>query len=558
MLMSESHDNNSPTRGNYQVRQFLRTIHRELRDRGLTPLEAAEAAVQTLAGRDDKRTNGTIANTLNSGFPDPSEHGSILTLLYQEFLVPEARSGPRTVPNATPSRRLGRRRCRRTRIVVADRNRSVLWRRNSARSIRGSSSNLSPRGARDQCRHWIYGLVRSPDSRGRQLELMIVDSFKLWAERRLPLGDIVVTNPPYGSIVSEIESNIATAMLPPGLREMKRIPAELLGLEVAVDSLVPGGVLGAVLPQSVLTNGRWSTYRAHLYSRLDICGVVSLPEETFAPFRGVANACVIFGEKRSVRQELAQTQVPLFRSKSVGYDHTGRDSETPSDMDQASACILGDAEPAALLELGVGGLANILTASPEAEGPCIRICDIADVFCGRTPPLAEYGNEGPFLLKVGNLQRSFVSWADRKRSHVSQRFFDRDPKLHLQAGDICLTAAAHRPRYIGQKVNVIYETPILGAMPSAEILVIRLRTDAPMTPEELACYFRSESGYEQIQDIVRGSTAHLYPRDVSNLSIPLSKCSNPNEVVELFRTAAQLHSQAVVAEQQALRAAGLA
>ena len=554
--MSLSPDSNTQGQDHYQARGLMRTIHNQLRDRGLTPLEAAVTTANALAGDVDPRINGALAGALEAAVPTLHDGGPLLTLLYQEFLVPEARSGLGQYLTPLPVADL-------VADIVAENGPSaphvidpfcgagILLDRFA---LRRPDSILTGLEISEEIGAMTRALARLTL---REIELRIVDSFCLWADGGLPLGDIVITNPPYGTTVSALESTVGLSVLPPGLRGMKRLPAELLGLEVAVDALVPGGLLGAVLPQSVLTNSSWSLYRSHLYSRLDPSGVVSLPEATFAPFRGVANACVLFGKRRRSSHGASTSRIPLFRSKSVGYDEVGRDSELRSDMKEAAACMRGATEDPSRLEFTADGSVSIESASYPLGVDSFRIGDIADVFCGRTPPLKEYQSDGPFLLKVGNLKDSFVSWSARKRSYLSPRFFDRHSKLHLKAGDICLTAAAHRPRYIGQKVNVIYDLPKWGAMPSAEILVIRLHDNAPMTPEELAFHLRSEAGYQQLQDIVRGSTAHLYPRDVAALVVPVAPTGCKTEAVDLFRAAADLHLQAVLAEQKALRAAGL-
>ncbi len=517
-------------------------------------MEAAEAAANGLAGASDERLTGTSIEQLRSLAAKRGDQGPLLALLYQEFLVAEARSGLGQYLTPMP---------------VADLIAEIL-----SESVPQDPKVLDPfcgagilldRFSRARPDARLEGLEISlgVEAMARalsqlvdcELHLRLTDSFETWAQGDLPTADVVVTNPPFGSIASSINTNGLASALPPCLKKMKKVPAELLGLEVSVDALVEGGWLGAVLPQSVLTNSSWSAYREHLLSKLQLSGVISLPEETFAPFRGVAKACVIFGQKHSRQPSLPQS-VPFFRSRSIGYDETGRAAEHESDLPNAIPCIRGLVEPEWVLQVDAAGTVNIPPTSHENNGNCIRLGDIAEIFAGRTPPRDSYVDKGPFLLKVGNLKGSFICWNDRKRSRIPDSMFHRNPTLQLRPGDICLTAAAHRPRYIGQKVDLVYDVPNCGAMPSAEVLVIRLRSDISMEPEEILFHLRSHAGYQQIQDLVRGSTAHLYPKDVSEILIPISN-PTPKVAIELLRTAAELHQEAVQAEQAALRAAGL-
>jgi hypothetical protein len=161
--------------------------------------------------------------------------------------------------------------------------------------------------------------------------------------------------------------------------------------------------------------------------------------------------------------------------------------------------------------------------------------EIANVFRGRNPARDSYAEVGPWLVKVGDLHNSFISWRSRARTRLHQSFFDKHRGCHLRVGDICLTGAAHKPSYIGQKVDLIDELPPEGAMPSAEVVVIRLMENAPIQPEQLLHYLRSESGYSQLQDVVRGSTGHLYPQDVEGLLIPnLAQFAWAREAKSLF------------------------
>jgi len=244
-----------------------------------------------------------------------------------------------------------------------------------------------------------------------------------------------------------------------------------------------------------------------------------------------------------------------YRSRSVGYDETGRVAKTESDMNMAALCMLGETEEASVIEVSDLGDVRIRSAAQKPEESWVKLKDIADVFCGRTPPRSEYVDSGPFLMKVGNLRGSFISWADRERQRIPQTMFIRHANKHLQIGDICLTAAAHRPRYIGRKVDIVCNLPSGGAMPSSEVMVIRLRKEAPLQPEELLFYLRSSDGYQQMQDLVRGSTAHLYPSDVREMFVPTENSEALREAVRHFKNASQLYLQSLAEEKLAIDSA---
>ena len=205
------------------------------------------------------------------------------------------------------------------------------------------------------------------------------------------------------------------------------------------------------------------------------------------------------------------------------------------------------------LLMDASGRCAISTQATHRDGRAhtLRLGDIARVFRGRTPK-CDACPDGAFLLRVGDLRRGFLSWAPRQRSFVPQAEFARFGHLHLRRGDICLTASAHRPQYIGKKVNLIYNLPDIGAMPSGEVMVVRLHPDAVLLPEELLFYLRSDSGYEQMQRRVSGSSAHLYPKDMDDLAVPVVDRTHGAEAVRMYRKAARLHWESVDLERQAL------
>lgn len=344
---------------------------------------------------------------------------------------------------------------------------------------------------------------------GRNLELEVADAFKQWLDGDLRSVDAVVMNPPFGgSLLRAHDSRLERTATARFVRTEK-LPVELLALELGMDVLQEGGKLAAVLPTSVLTNGSWQRFRQYLFSTYSLVHVTYLPSSTFIPFRGVARACVIAIEKKAARAN--GVAVTIARSRSVGWDDTGRPS-IPSDLPK----ILD--RPLATATVSDSGDLQEQTDVDQIER--YRLGDIAEVYRGRNPGRDQFVDKGPFLLKVGSLSGSFISWRNRSRSRVPQKWFDKYEHIHLRKGDICFTGTAHRASYIGLKVDLVSEVPSEGALASGEVVVVRLRHDAPISPIGLLYYLRSRKGYEAIQGLIRGSTAHVYPSDLVNLTIP--------------------------------------
>ncbi len=149
--------------------------------------------------------------------------------------------------------------------------------------------------------------------------------------------DIVVTNPPFGSLLSaEAIARLGAFEL---ARGKKNVPLEILGLERAVAFLRPGGRLGIVLPDSVLSADSTAHVRSWLLRKLKLRAVVSLPAETFCPFGANVKTNIVFGRKWLTGEAVSTDyNVSMVKVDSVGYDASGR-LRKDSDLADASQSI---------------------------------------------------------------------------------------------------------------------------------------------------------------------------------------------------------------------------
>lgn len=496
------------------VRRQLSRLHDALRAEGHNPLEAAHLLAAALSNPAEIRSDlREVCIDLRSQAAD----SELLAIGFQEFITSEARNGLGqylTPPHV----------CDFMAELLA-RDHPELAEETLLDPFSGVGILIERIGTRLGPGAKLRGFEVNPaihSAAQAMCELSVADleieranSFDLLAEGTLPSVGGVATNPPFGSAVVGA-ADALRQVLPPSLSAMKRLPAELLGIEVSLAALRPGGVLAIVLPQSVLTNSGWSGYRADLFRRLRLEQAVSLPEQTFGPFKGVARACVLVGRKEGTKLPATASFV---RSHSAGYDETGRPVGR-CDLDDVVDALRSVSPPALTIE--ADGAVKLPPTVGSLES-AVRLGDFAEVFNGRAYQGKNDGSPDPagaFSLQVGDLRGAFVSWVDRGKGRIPQAFFAKNKRAQLREGDICMTAAAHKPRYVGLKVDLLDEVPPEGAMPSPEVLTIRVKSGAPFTPFQLLVFLRSPLGYQQIQELVRGSTAHLYAGDVQEMLIP--------------------------------------
>ena len=151
--------------------------------------------------------------------------------------------------------------------------------------------------------------------------------------------DVIVTNPPFGAVVSKAEHDyLGDYELGSTGEGQKKKPrnnqkTEILFLERIADFLRIGGRAAIVLPDGILTNASLQYVRDYLLRVFQLNAVVSLPAWAFAHFGAGVKASIVFVEKRDPHV-LPSDDEPVFMAapEKIGYDATGRD--TANDLDE--------------------------------------------------------------------------------------------------------------------------------------------------------------------------------------------------------------------------------
>ena len=166
------------------------------------------------------------------------------------------------------------------------------------------------------------------------------------AKSKIKFGefDIVVTNPPFGTkaiidnpdILNQFELTTFSANSP-----RTALPPEQLFVERCLDFLKPGGFLGIVLPDSILSNPGLKWVREWILKKAYIIASIDLPVETFEPHTGTQTSILIL-KKKTPEQEKLKEDYEMFMviPEKVGHDRRGNpiykttpDGETAVDED---------------------------------------------------------------------------------------------------------------------------------------------------------------------------------------------------------------------------------
>jgi type I restriction enzyme M protein len=139
---------------------------------------------------------------------------------------------------------------------------------------------------------------------------------------------LILTNPPFGSKVTDqrILEDLASRN---GISKVngkitKSLPQEVAFVNRCLEFLAPGGRLGIVLPDGVLANSSMQEVRDWILRWARLKAVISLPQETFAPYGAGVKTSVVFLEKRAIPLKNADEETGKWIRHEYKFDSYGR------------------------------------------------------------------------------------------------------------------------------------------------------------------------------------------------------------------------------------------
>lgn len=176
------------------------------------------------------------------------------------------------------------------------------------------------------------------------------------AQKALKFGtfDIVLTNPPFGANIKIDDSDILDQyeIINKG-SENKRtaIPPEQLFIERCLDFLKPGGYLGIVLPDSILSNPGLTWLREYIFDETYIIASIDLPVETFQPYTGTQTSVLLLKKKHDYEKRIKEYyDIFMALPEFVGHNRRGEPlyKQTPDGqniLDNNGRLIINDSLP---------------------------------------------------------------------------------------------------------------------------------------------------------------------------------------------------------------------
>lgn len=117
--------------------------------------------------------------------------------------------------------------------------------------------------------------------------------------------DVILTNPPFGS---KIKNQDVLTKFKLG-RKKKTQLTEVLFIERCLKLLKSKGILGIVVPDSVLSNTSLHYVREFIDENAIWRAIISLPQETFMPYGSGVKASLLFLQKKDIGGQLKQEKI---------------------------------------------------------------------------------------------------------------------------------------------------------------------------------------------------------------------------------------------------------
>jgi len=166
--------------------------------------------------------------------------------------------------------------------------------------------------------------------------------------------DAIVANPPFGTKAVIDDKNILEqydlhTINSSSVRES--LPPEQLFIERCLNFLKPGGIMGVVLPDSILSNPGLEWLREWLLDEASILASIDLPVETFQPHTGTQTSVLILQKNKRNKTPEKDYSIFMAMPEMVGHDRRGNPVfiKTPSGdikVDQDGQPIIDDDLPA--------------------------------------------------------------------------------------------------------------------------------------------------------------------------------------------------------------------
>lgn len=466
--------------------------------------------------------------------------------------------------------------------------------------IRESASEYYDEGTPEHFRHWhdfakdnLFGIeVNERIARVAKMNMIIhddghtnvicIDALEDFSkiqkinQKFLPNSfDLIITNPPFGASIKK-EENPYLSQYDFGKNNQGQTRSsqktEILFIERCWQFLKEGtGQIAIILPDGILTNTTLKYVRKFLTDKFELQGIFSLPQVTFVHYGAGLKSSILLLRKRKPTEKILDNNVFCSIINKVGYDGTGRKdkNELPDiakkfhQFKKGKKLYEHNFYIKKVSELDNNRLdayyysplfEEILDEIQKSKHPLKKLEDVCiDIFNGSTPAKDDYSESisDPKIVKVASLKKGKVNLElveNVKPEAISTK--------KIQDGDILILSSAHQAEYLGKNPCVV-EIP--KELEDEDIYfvgeLINIRADnSKINPYYLLQLFNTRNYFLLINREKRGQTSHLYPKDMSNILIPVPKdMTEQNKNAEKYKIQYKKYEELVAKAEEVIK-----
>jgi type I restriction enzyme M protein len=422
---------------------------------------------------------------------------------------------------------------------------------------------LDPEDARDRWKDFgLYGLfgieINSQLARVAMMNMIIHedghsnienndaldDSSKFYPRRDICLGKytILMTNPPFGAAVKDREKDYLRKYELGGKTKWRRRQnTEILFIERCLDYLRPGGKMGIVLPDGVLTNSSLQYVRDFIAERAQILAIVSLPQTAFTHYGAGVKASLLFLLKKQDGEFLPENY-PIFMSltEHIGYDATGRPdkNEFPeilkayrkflkgehSNFPNAPLCFVvergeleGRWEPAFYKPV----IKELIERINNSKYPVVKLRNLLKYLRYGTSSPPTYMETGIPFIRATNIKGGQIIPQGMK--YMSRDEAKKFAKCQVQIDNVIIVRSG-----VNTGDCAVVSKQFDGTF-AAYDLILTIKDD--LNPQYLNIFLNSSFGKGQIERLkARSAQPHLNAEEVRSFIIPLPPRSTQNTI----------------------------
>jgi len=350
-------------------------------------------------------------------------------------------------------------------------------------------------------------------------------------KRDVKLGKytFLLTNPPFGAKVSD-EEVVKQYELGSKQKKRKSQRTEILFIERCLDFLRPGGRMGIVLPDGILTNSSLQYVRDFIERKTRILAVVSLPQTAFVPVGAGVKASLLFlQKKRFDGEEIGNYPIFMSIAEHIGYDATSRPdkNELPEILGEYKEFLKAKRKfnPAFVVEKEQleGRLDPLhylwqqrIKLQKVSEWKIYALKDVCEnIFCGpfgSEIKSSAYVETGVPFIRITNVQLGELNTTDLV--YITKDDSERLRRTKLKTGDLVISQRGT----VGNVAEIPEDIPTCNI--SANLIGVVPRSE--VNTKYVLWFLVSDRGQAQFKAITSGHIQNkITTDDVKSIKIPL-------------------------------------